>query len=223
MSWTRSSTASTRRAPTSCAAWSRPARRAASGRASIREAAAAELGEDRARILAALEYLEQQGLVELQAAEARQRYTVLARPASSEELLDRLAERFDRREQAETARVAQVLALVTHDGCQVRELAAYFGEERTEPCGHCTHCLTGRAQQLPEPEPQPPIEMAVDAGAITSLRAANPEALGEPRQLARYLCGITSPATTRAKLTREPLFGSLSDQRFADVLAWAER
>ena len=29
-----------------------------------------------------------------------------------------------------------------------------------------------------------------------------------PRQHARFLCGITSPATTRARLTREPLFGS---------------
>ncbi len=184
------------------------------------EAAAAELGEDRARILAALEYLEQQGLVELQAAEARQRYTVLARPPSAEELLDRLAERFERREQAETARVAQVLALVTHDGCQVRELAAYFGEERSEPCGHCTHCLTGRPQQLPQPEPQPPIAAIVDAAAVSSLRAANAAALGEPRQLARYLCGITSPATTKARLTREPLFGALSDRRFLDVLGW---
>ena len=44
--------------------------------------AAAELGEERSRIVAALEYLDQQGLVELQPAELRQRYTLLARPDS---------------------------------------------------------------------------------------------------------------------------------------------
>ena len=42
--------------------------------------AAAELGEERSRILAALEYLDQQGLIELQPADVRQRYTILARP-----------------------------------------------------------------------------------------------------------------------------------------------
>jgi ATP-dependent DNA helicase RecQ len=184
------------------------------------EAAASALGEDRARILAALEYLEQQGLVELQAAEARQRYTLLSRPASSDAVLDQLTGRFQRREQAETARVGRVLELVAHDGCQVRALTAYFGETRPEPCGHCTHCLTGRAQELPEAEPQPAID--VEKTSLGTLIAAHPEALGEPRQLARFLCGISSPATTRAKLTREPLFGALADRRFLDVLGWSE-
>ncbi len=186
------------------------------------EAAAAALGEERSRIVNALEYLEQQSLVELQAAEARQRYTLLAHPASTDALLARLTERFERREHAETSRVGQVLALVTHDGCQVRELAAYFGETRGEPCGHCTHCLSGRAEQLPQPAPQPEIDALVDRTSIERLRAANPAALGEPRQLARFLCGITSPSTTRAKLTREPLFGNLADRRFEEVLRWCE-
>ncbi len=71
--------------------------------------AAAELGEERSRIVAALEYLDQQGLVELQPAELRQRYTLLARPDSESELVDRLLERFARRERAETARIENVL------------------------------------------------------------------------------------------------------------------
>ncbi len=126
--------------------------------------AAAALGEDRSRIVAALEYLDQQGLVELQPADVRQRYTILARPDSRPALVEQLLERFARREQAETARIGSVLELVTHDGCQVGALVGYFGETRTEPCGHCTHCLTGRAQLLPEPEPKPPVAASVDAG-----------------------------------------------------------
>src|SRR5829696_4169026 len=112
--------------------------------------------------------------------------------------------------------------LVIHDGCQVCALVGYFGETRTEPCGHCSHCLTGAAQQLSRPEPKRPIETAVDAEALAALRSAQPDALAMPRQRARFLCGITSPATTRAKLTRDPLFGLLSDRRFADVLAWCD-
>ncbi len=186
------------------------------------DAAAAELGEERGRILAALEYLDQQGLVELQPAEVRQRYTILARPASEGTLVDSLLERFARRERAETARIENVLAIVTHDGCQVCALVGYFGESRAQPCGHCSHCLTGCAQRLLEPEAKAPIETSVDVDALAALRHEHLPALGTPRQQARFLAGITSPATSRAKLTRDPVFGSLAERRFADVLAWCE-
>jgi ATP-dependent DNA helicase RecQ len=184
--------------------------------------AAAELGEERSRIVSALEYLDQHGLVELQPAELRQRYTLRVRPDSEGELVGRLLERFARRERAETERIEDVLGLVTHDGCQVRALVGYFGETRTEPCGHCTHCLTGAAQQLPEPEPQPPIDESVSLDALAALRDGHPDALRTPRQQARFLAGITSPATSRARLTRDPVFGSLAERRFAEVLAWCE-
>ena len=185
--------------------------------------AAIALGEERSRVVAALEYLEQQGLVELQAAETRQRYTLLARPTSTDELLDGLVERFERREQAETARIERVVDLVVHDGCQVRALVGYFGERRAEPCGHCSHCLDGSPKRLPEPVPRPEIDALVDSVALVALASAKPDAVGAPRQQARFLCGIASPATSRAKLTRESLFGVLAEHRFADVLAWCER
>jgi ATP-dependent DNA helicase RecQ len=184
--------------------------------------AAAMLGEERRRILAALEYLDEKGLIELQPADVRQRYTVRARPDSDRELVERLVERFARRERAETDRIQSVLALVTHDGCQVSALVGYFGETRSDPCGHCSYCLTARAQQLPEPEPKPPIETSLDVGALAALSDGHPEALGTARQQARFLAGITSPATTRVKLTRDRLFGSLAERRFADILAWCE-
>src|SRR5687768_3063999 len=53
---------------------------------------ASAIGEERGRIVAALEYLDQQGLVELAAAEVRQRYTVTARPDSQSDLLEQLLE-----------------------------------------------------------------------------------------------------------------------------------
>jgi ATP-dependent DNA helicase RecQ len=182
--------------------------------------AATVLGEERSRIVAALGHLEQQQLIELRATDARQRYTVVGRPSSEDGLLDRLVERFDRRERAETDRIRRVVSLVTHDGCQVNELIGYFGEVRDKPCGHCSFCLSGRAQQLPEAAIPPALEEVVDRRALEALAAAHPEALGAPRQCARFLCGITSPATSRAKLTREELFGVVADRRFADVLAW---
>jgi ATP-dependent DNA helicase RecQ len=180
------------------------------------------LGEERARIVAALEHLEERGLIELQAAEARQRFTVVKRPGSLSELRDRLAERSERREQVETERIERVVSLVTNDGCQVNALVAYFGEERDEPCGHCSFCLSQTAQVLPQAEPLPEIGSLVDERALAALRAMHPGALSAPRQAARFLCGLSSPATSRAKLTRDPLYGVLAEHRFAAVLDWCE-
>ena len=130
------------------------------------DAVAAALGEERSRIVAALEHLDERRLIELQAAEARQRFTVVRRPDSLSELRERLAERSERREQVESERIERVVSLVTNDGCQVNALVAYFGEERDEPCGHCSFCLGQMAQALPPAEPLPEIASLVDARAL---------------------------------------------------------
>ena len=183
---------------------------------------AVSIGEERSRIVAALGYLEERGLVELKAADARQRFTLLRRPEAISELCDRLVERSERRERVETDRIAQVLSLVTNDGCQVNALVGYFGEQRDDPCGHCSFCLTGTPQRLPEPAPSPSIQTLVDEPGLEELCSAHPVELGEPRQVARFLCGLSSPATSRAKLTRDPLYGLLAEHRFAAVLDWCE-
>ncbi len=187
------------------------------------ETVAEALGEERSRIVAALEHLEARGLIELQAAEARQRFTVVKHPDSISALRERLFERSERRERVETERIAGVVSLVTHDGCQVNALVAYFGEERDEPCGHCSFCLSQSAQALPPAEPLPGIASLVDERALGALQAGHADALAEPRQAARFLCGLSSPATSRAKLTRDPLYGVLAEHRFATVLDWCER
>ncbi|HEY2372282.1 MAG TPA: RecQ family ATP-dependent DNA helicase [Gaiellaceae bacterium] len=174
-------------------------------------------GEERERVVKALGYLEQQGLVELKVADVRQRFSLLGQAPSREELCERLAERFKRREQSEAERIERVVALVEHDGCQVQALVGYFGEARDEPCGHCSYCLAGSAQSLPELSETP--KVALDRAILDELIVEYPTALGTARQRARFLCGLSSPATTKAKLSRHALFGTLAEHRFADVLA----
>jgi ATP-dependent DNA helicase RecQ len=182
--------------------------------------AAESLGVDRKRVVKALEVMEERGLVELRVADVRQRYTRLTKNPDATALARDLAARFHRREEQEIARLRQVMELVTMDGCQVNALVGYFGELRETRCGHCTWCTTGRAQALPQIPPREPLPFGLDANVFHALRAENPEALGEARQAARFLCGLSSPALTRAKLSRNPLFGVWEDRRFADVLAW---
>ena len=180
---------------------------------------ARRLGDERQRVVRALEYLDAQGMVELRVSDVRQRYSRL-RPTEDVAALTReLMARFSRREEQEIARLKMVLGLVTHDGCQVNALVGYFGEVRPLPCGHCSFCLSGR-QVLPVARPTPPLPSGLDLVAFQVLREKHLDALGHPRQAARFLCGLTSPALTRAKVTRHALFGALEDRPFRDVLSW---
>jgi ATP-dependent DNA helicase RecQ len=180
-------------------------------------------GQPRKRIVRALEVLEERGLAEVRAGDIRQHYYRLREREDHAALLAELTERFARREAQEVARVSQILTLAAHDGCQVNALVGYFGEQRTEPCGHCSYCRTGRAVTLPAPRREDPLPAGLDVAVLRALRAEHPAALGHPRQCARFLCGLTSPALTKARLTRHDLFAVFEDRRFGEVLAWCEK
>ncbi|HEV2132415.1 MAG TPA: ATP-dependent DNA helicase RecQ, partial [Longimicrobiaceae bacterium] len=151
------------------------------------EEAAEALGEERGRVVRALDYLAEQGWVELQVTDARQRFTRLIEAPDVEALATELAERFTRREGQEIRRVRHIVRLITYPGCQTNALLRYFGEQRTEPCGHCTFCEGGRPTEFPPEKQQPPIDTALDVEAFRALCESAPEALGHPRQQARFL------------------------------------
>ncbi|MEI6340273.1 MAG: RecQ family ATP-dependent DNA helicase, partial [Verrucomicrobiota bacterium] len=62
-----------------------------------------------------------------------------------------------------------------------------------------------------------------DLSAMQDLKAANHAALQAPRQIARYLCGLTSPSTTRGRLTKNAAFGMLANHPFPLVLEQVEK
>lgn len=186
------------------------------------DALSASLGQPRERITRALEFLSEQGLVELTASDARQRYTRLVAEPDLEALTDELMARFARREAQEVARIRQVQELVEAPECQTNVLLRHFGEARDAPCGHCTFCETGRPTRFPPEEERGPVGSLALREELAALARAHPAALRSPRQQARFLCGLSSPAIARARLGRHALSGALEDRPFADVLAWCE-
>jgi ATP-dependent DNA helicase RecQ len=200
------------------------------------------LGQPRERMVRALEVLEERGLGVLEASDVRHRFSrSLGAPPDTQALVAELTARFEQREAQEIRRIAQVLELVHTPGCQTNALAAHFGELRSAPCGHCSHCkapagasASGAPLRRERPAParthgsaEPAAAHELEATAqldrveLRELARAHARALGEPRQLARFLCGLTSPATTRARLSRHAAFGALAERRFADVMAFA--
>ena len=195
------------------------------------EALGARLGQPRERVVRALEVLEQRGLGVLESSDVRHRFSrVAGAPAEVGSLVAELTARFARREASDIERIRQVLGLVRTPGCQTNALVAHFGEQRAAPCGHCSGCTASVAVRVgassprssSEPAPGPSLGAAREQ-ALRVLAREHPRALEEPRQLARFLCGLSSPATTRARLTRHPLFGALAEQPFAGVMRLAEQ
>jgi ATP-dependent DNA helicase RecQ len=186
------------------------------------EKAAESLRVERRRVVRALEVMSEKGLIELRSSDVRDRYTRVAAPEDEDRLVHELLTRFEHRERQEIERLAMVPALVENEGCQVQALVGYFGETLPGPCGHCTYCLTGSAQAIPSFTPADTISALVNPKEMGDLRDQHPRELGTPRQVARFLCGLSSPWFTRAKLHRHPLFGSLEEHPFRSVVGFAE-
>jgi ATP-dependent DNA helicase RecQ len=209
------------------------------------DGAAADLAEPRDRIVKALGWLSDSGSIELKPSGSRQRYRLTgggqpdapARP-DLDTLTRSMQELFAVREARDLERLEAVLDFAADRGCLTHRLLEYFGEQvgpaaGDEPpvrCGTCTSCddpgpaaadsLAVAAREIPA-SAAPDITPA-QAAAIEALVAEDRQSLRTPRQLARFLCGLTSPATSRERLGRHAAFGLLAGVPFAAVLARVE-
>jgi ATP-dependent DNA helicase RecQ len=183
------------------------------------EEAATALHCPRERIVSALDWLGEQGMLEVQAAGTRLRYRCLRSPDDLDALAAELHRRMTKREEGELERLRQVCRLVEMEGCRTAMLAAHFGETLEAPCGHCSGCLGGLTELPSRTEGTISAELA---GEITALLAEKEEVLDSPRAVARLLCGVSSPRLGRARLGNHKLFGALADVPFAQVMAWVE-
>ncbi len=180
--------------------------------------AAQNLGEPRERLLKALQYLEQQGCISTQVKGVRQCYRRLHEPELPG-LCARLQQLFVKREAQNLARLKQVLDYAEDPGCLPAQLCGYFGDTLAHPCGQCSSCLEASPRRLP-PVGESCLS-AVQQQRIEALIAEGLPALQHPRQLARFLCGLSSPATFR--LRKNTAYGCLSGQPFQQVLQQLER
>ncbi|MEO5915447.1 MAG: ATP-dependent DNA helicase RecQ [Luteolibacter sp.] len=174
----------------------------------------------RDKIVSAINGLRSAGDIILSVWGVRQGYKLKKDPGDLKQLTASLVEKFQSREQSDLARLRQVLGLSAYRGCLTGYLTKHFGETLKEPCGHCDRCRGVAAKTIKRPKSRRVTDD--DIAAVRRLVDEKHAALNTPRQLARFLCGMASPAATRARLTRNNAFALLADLPFADVLAIAE-
>jgi ATP-dependent DNA helicase RecQ len=183
-------------------------------------ALAAEFGMSREKIVALLSGLEAAGDVILKVSGVRHAYRVKKDPGDLGLLAARFSEVFAQREEADLARLGQVLGISAQRGCLTAYLTRHFGEKLAGPCGHCDRCRGLPAKTIKRLKPRRVTNEELQI--VKELVDAKHAPLNTPRQLARFLCGMASPAVIRARLTRHSAFGLLTEIPFADVLIIAE-
>ena len=185
------------------------------------EAIAAQSGSDRRRVLAALDYFDGQGWIELKPKTSVEVYAVEDARFDLDSLAERLYARFKRRQDHEIRRIAQMVELFERSACLARALSAYFGEAIARPCGRCSACRSGRPRTMSQAV-RPPIDDVAFRRLIDPL-AAKLDTRPTPTQMTRFLCGITTPHLVRGQATRLAGFGRLSGYPYAEVAAWVSR
>lgn len=180
-------------------------------------------GSQRKRVIAALDFLEQSGDLILEVSGGRLGYR---KPGISRfdtsELKEKLVGRFARREQSDLSRLQLVVDLVNHEECKTRFLLDYFGEDLEADCGHCSYCLGGINATLTRKETELPLLDRDLVEKLRQLQEQHPQALETPRQITRFLCGLSSPMLTKNKLTRDELFGRIEHSSFALIIKWVK-
>lgn len=175
---------------------------------------------DRQRVITAIDYLDQQGLIELQSKQITQVYRVFKK-ALNGNLRELLVERFNEKEGNEVQRIHFLLNFFASEQCLNLQLAHYFSDNNLQqPCGHCSVCAG-----CPATMPATPVLTALTEYDFEGLSVDIRSKLGSQTTsvlLARFFCGLTTPVFTRLKLRNVNGFAVFEKYRFAEVKAWIE-
>ncbi|QJI32177.1 RecQ family ATP-dependent DNA helicase [Pseudomonas sp. ADAK18] len=180
---------------------------------------------ERSRVVKALDYFQEQGLIELESKQMTEVYSLLNTDFDPQTLSIELHAGFKQHEVTEVARIHAMLDLFATDRCLGYRLAHYFGDENApQQCGHCSICH-GNVAHLPSP---PSLSALVDknfqglCGDFIHRHHEHSGRLPGAERLTRFLCGISVPLFTKLKARGVPGFGVLEEYPYAEVREWAE-
>jgi len=192
---------------------------------------ALKIDQPREKIIKAIQYLEELGDIAVKPSGLRQGYRILKKPDDHAALTQTLIQLFQRREESDLTRLQQVLDYALAPHCFYQSLLTHFGET-IAPCDHCSRCQDDTPPTELPSSPKPEIK-AEDLSLIQELIREKHPGLRSQRSLTRFLCGLTSPATSYAwylpagekkkrRLMSHDAYSLLEMHSFSDVLEFCE-
>jgi ATP-dependent DNA helicase RecQ len=177
---------------------------------------------ERQRVVAALEYFDEQGMIELRSKSIVEVYEATAESFDLDELTEKMFTIFQERENHETERLQQMVHFFESGSCISHGLARYFGQDITsKACGHCSVCK-GDKVQLEQTAKLPPLESHDFTGLSVNFIQLAGERLSVAN-LTRFLCGIFMPAFSARKVGHLAGAGALENYSFPRVRDWVEK
>ncbi|GLQ31370.1 RecQ family ATP-dependent DNA helicase [Litoribrevibacter albus] len=181
-------------------------------------------GSDRNRVIAALEYLDEQGLIQLETKGMTEVYEVNMEVIHQTNLASDLTHYFAEKETSEIQRIAAMVRFFELDSCLSWNLARYFDDQAApQHCGHCSVCRGQIAklqfsQAAVWPEDQFLIQnihaMTTDLMDKKGLAAKDIS----PALITRFLTGISVPVFARTQLRKMSGWASCEHLRYREVL-----
>ncbi len=159
---------------------------------------------ERSRIVKMLDLFENKGWMELQVSGLVHGYKKLKPISDIAEWTSELHQYVVDREIGELARLNELFTLMASQKCKHGLLGEHFGQPLQEPCGTCSSCQ-GLSHDMLPPEYSQVGDSAITA--VQRLARENPQILCDIPSQAKFLCGMSSPKMTRARLSRDPMFG----------------
>ena len=178
-------------------------------------------GCERQRVISALEYLQQQQLIELETKKITEVFAVDMQKLLQPELAQSLHTYFAEKEQKEIERIAALIRFFELDRCLTANLARYFDDQHApERCGHCSVCRGQIAKLSYSTAPQWPSDQQL-LGYLTELQAklAKTNTKTSVGSFSRFLAGVSIPLFSRNKVRQLEGFGSCEQIRFAELHA----
>ena len=177
-------------------------------------------GSDRKRILTALEYLADKGLIVIETKQVTDVYRVNPQALNNEGLADYLADYFASNESKEIARLSRLVAFFNSSDCLTAQLANYFDDNQApEQCGHCSVCRGLVANLALSTKSVWPEDKVIKAAANELVAHLSPK-VDQPisiTTISRFLAGMTVPIFGRHKVKSLSGFGLCQQLPYAEV------
>ncbi len=175
---------------------------------------------ERSRVVTALEYLQESGLIVLETKKITEVYSVNGTELADPSLATNLQKYFFEKEQSEIKRIAALVRFFELDKCLSRNLSLYFDDNQVpENCGHCSVCR----HQVANLEYSSPINWPNDEqlkGYLTELiehmKHKTSTELSIDTQ-SRFLTGLMVPLFSRNKVKQLSGFACCENIRYQDV------
>ncbi len=173
---------------------------------------------ERSRVVSALDYLQENGWIELESKQATDVYRVLSTQIAPQALTQKMYKLFEQKEANEINRIRSMVSFFEENKCLSHQLAQYFSDELAPiQCQHCSVCQ-GHIATLPSSNLNR-YEPDLIKQWITPYNNASKDQ-ATSKALARFLCGIVTPESTRLKAKQMEGFGQLESTPYNEVLAW---